>query len=72
MRHQTVHVNGIGMRFAVAGDGRPPGVWREPFTALSEANYRVIAPGLRGSGGSDAAASVESYRIDILHADGLG
>lgn len=82
MQHQTIRVNGIGMRIAVAGEGRPlvllhgfpdtHEVWREQFTALSDAGYRVIAPDLRGYGGSDAPAGVESYRIDILRADVLG
>ena len=81
MQHQTIRVNGIGMRVAVLGEGRPlvllhgfpdtHDVWREQFKALSEAGYRVIAPDLRGYGGSEAPASVESYRIDILRADVL-
>jgi pimeloyl-ACP methyl ester carboxylesterase len=61
----TVQVNGITLGYAMAGTG-PPVVllhgypqtwymWRKVMPALS-ARYTVIAPDLRGSGGSDAPA----------------
>jgi pimeloyl-ACP methyl ester carboxylesterase len=62
----TAQVNGVTLNYAIGGAG-PPAVlvhgypqtwymWRKVMVALAE-RYTVIAPDLRGSGGSDAPAT---------------
>lgn len=46
--------------------------WRHQIPALAEAGYRVLAPDMRGYGGSDAPEAVEEYAIDVLARDVLG
>ncbi len=70
---QTLQVNGIRMRVASQGSG--PLVllchgfpeswhsWRQQLAALAGAGYRAVAPDMRGYGGTDAPASVESYTM---------
>jgi len=43
--------------------------WRSQLAALSAAGYRVAAPDMRGYGGSDAPAEVESYTMLHLVGD---
>jgi pimeloyl-ACP methyl ester carboxylesterase len=42
--------------------------WREQLAGLSE-RYRVVAPDMRGYGGTDAPPRVRDYAIDILARD---
>src|SRR5450432_1874135 len=61
--HRSVSANGTRFHLAESGDG--PLVlllhgfpqfwwtWREQLSSLSQAGYRVVAPDLRGYGGSD-------------------
>ena len=42
--------------------------WRHQFEPLVEAGFRVIAPDMRGYGGSDAPEGIETY--DIFHLTG--
>lgn len=44
-------------------------VWREQIPALVAAGKRVVAPDLRGFGGSDKPQEVEAYRMTHLVAD---
>jgi pimeloyl-ACP methyl ester carboxylesterase len=45
--------------------------WRHQIEPLAEAGYRVLAPDLRGLGGSDQPAAVEAYAMTELTADVL-
>jgi pimeloyl-ACP methyl ester carboxylesterase len=74
---RTVETNGIKLRVAEAGDVKAPLVvlvhgwpeswysWRHQMPVIAAAGYHVIAPDMRGYGGSDKPAAVEDY--DILH-----
>ncbi len=80
----TTHVetNGIRLRVAVEGDG--PLVilvhgwpelwysWRHQIPALAAAGWRVVAPDMRGYGGSDKPHEVEAYGMRTLTADVVG
>ena len=71
LKLQMRDVNGLRMRVATQGTG--PLVllchgfpelwcsWRAQLTALSAAGYRVVAPDMRGYGGTDAPADVAAY-----------
>lgn len=75
---RDVQVNGVRLRIAEMGKG--PLVllvhgwpeswysWRHQMPALAAAGYRVVAPDMRGYGGSDKPEAVESY--DIHHVTG--
>ncbi len=43
--------------------------WRHQMPVLAEAGYRVLAPDMRGYGGSDAPNSVDAYTIQKLTQD---
>lgn len=72
---RTLATNGIHLRIAEMGTG--PLVilvhgwpeswysWRHQITALAAAGYHVVAPDMRGYGGSDRPQAVEDY--DIHH-----
>jgi pimeloyl-ACP methyl ester carboxylesterase len=45
--------------------------WRHQIGPLAEAGYRVLAPDVRGVGGSDRPDAVEAYAISELTADVL-
>jgi pimeloyl-ACP methyl ester carboxylesterase len=75
--HETIHAGGIDVHLAAAGpaDGAPvlllhgfPELWfswRHQLRALAAAGYRVLAPDLRGVGGTAAPANADTY--DLLH-----
>ena len=75
---RTIKTNGINLRIAEMGKG--PLVilvhgwpeswysWRRQMPALAAAGYRVVAPDMRGYGGSDKPAAVDDY--DIRHTTG--
>ena len=79
---QRLAVNGITLRAAVAGDG--PLVilvhgwpelwysWRHQIDPIARAGYRVVAPDLRGYGGSDKPDNVEAYDMVSMMADVIG
>ena len=79
---QTVETNGIRLRAAVEGTG--PLVilvhgwpelwysWRHQIPALVDAGYKVVAPDVRGYGGSDKPYPVEAYDMIELTADVVG
>jgi len=76
---RMVDSGGVGINVATAGQGRPvlllhgfPDSWRlwtQQINALAGNGFRVIAPDLRGHGGSDRPADVASYRMPLLLAD---
>jgi pimeloyl-ACP methyl ester carboxylesterase len=79
-----VETNGITLSVHLAGpeDGPPlllahgwPELawsWKHQIGRLAEAGYRVIAPDLRGFGGSDCPGDPADYGIDTLVADLTG
>ena len=64
-----VDANGTGIEVEVVGEGRPvvllhgfpdsARLWRNQIGPLTDAGFRVIAPNLRGYGGSDQPSEVE-------------
>ncbi len=82
VKHRKIETNGISLHIAEAGEG--PLVilchgfpelwysWRHQIPALAEAGYHVVAPDMRGYGGSDAPESVEAYSIFQLTGDMTG
>jgi pimeloyl-ACP methyl ester carboxylesterase len=75
---RMIKVNGINMRVAEMGKG--PLVilvhgwpeswysWRNQIPAIAAAGYHVVAPDMRGYGGTDKPPNVEDY--DIVHLTG--
>ncbi len=82
--HEQVPTNGIELHVATAGpaDGAPVVLchgfpelwysWRHQMAALADAGYRVLAPDLRGYGGSSRPRDVAAYGSDQLTADLCG
>ncbi|WP_369386587.1 alpha/beta fold hydrolase [Streptomyces sp. CG1] len=82
MRHRTLHVNGIDVHIAEAGEG--PLVillhgfpelwysWRHQLGALAAAGFHVIAPDLRGYGQSTVPPDVEAYGMQAMVDDVVG
>ena len=79
---QHFNTNGITLRAAVKGTG--PLVimvhgwpelwysWRHQIRAVADAGYRVVAPDVRGYGGSDKPHPVEAYDMIQLTSDVVG
>lgn len=78
-----IEVNDIRMRIAEAGDDGPLVLlahgwpeswysWRHQLKYLSELGYRVVAPDMRGYGGTDAPIAVDDYNIENIAADMVG
>ncbi|HEV7694344.1 MAG TPA: alpha/beta hydrolase [Hyphomonadaceae bacterium] len=82
VRFRMVQTNGIRLRVAEMGteNTKAPLVvlahgwpeswysWRHQIPAIAAAGYRVIAPDMRGYGGSDRPPAIEDY--DITHTSG--
>lgn len=80
--HRTIETNGIRMRIAEQGSG--PLVllchgfpeswysWRHQLAALADAGFTVVAPDMRGYGGTDAPAEIEKYTLLHLVGDMVG
>ena len=78
----TIETNGVTLRAAVEGDGPLvilvhgwPELWysrRHQIKPIAEAGFRVVAPDLRGYGGSDKPEAVEAYDMATLMADVVG
>lgn len=74
--------NGITVRAAIEGSGPLlmmvhgwPELWyswRHQIKTIAGAGFRVVAPDMRGYGGSDKPYPVEAYDMDTLMADLLG
>lgn len=79
---QMIETNGIRLRAAIEGEG--PLVimvhgwpelwysWRHQIGPIAKAGYRVVAPDVRGYGGSDRPADVHAYDMASLMADVIG
>jgi pimeloyl-ACP methyl ester carboxylesterase len=79
---QEFETNGINVRAAVEGTG--PLVimvhgfpelwysWRHQIRPIAQAGYRVVAPDVRGYGGSDKPHEVEAYDMETLMKDVVG
>jgi pimeloyl-ACP methyl ester carboxylesterase len=79
MKNTTVTANGIRMHLVEAGEG--PLVilchgfpelahsWRHQMEPLAGAGYRVVAPDMRGYGGTDAPEAQDAYTLCHLSAD---
>jgi len=77
-----IETNGLRVRAAVEGTG--PLVimvhgwpelwysWRHQIRLIADAGYRVIAPDMRGYGGSDKPHAVEAYDMASLMGDVVG
>lgn len=73
IERRSVSCGGIRLNVAAAGDGPPVlllhgfpdsgRLWQHQIEPLVAAGHRVIAPDLRGFGGSDRPTDVEAYRI---------
>lgn len=79
---RMIETNGINMRIAEMGEG-PLVVlvhgwpeswysWRHQIRALAKAGYHVVAPDMRGYGGTDHPEDVNAYNIEELSADVVG
>jgi pimeloyl-ACP methyl ester carboxylesterase len=77
-----VETNGIRVRIATSGEG-PLVVlvhgfpeswysWRHQIPSLAAAGFRVVAPDVRGYGGSDKPQAIEAYAIAQMCADVAG
>ena len=68
-----VMVDGVGINYEVAGEGRPVvllhgfpdsgACWRSQVPVLTAAGFQVIVPDLRGYGDSDKPSEVEAYSL---------
>lgn len=80
--HKYAQTNGIRMHYVEQGEGFPvllihgfPELWyswRHQIPALAEAGFRVIAPDLRGYGGTDKPHAIAAYDIHNLIDDLTG
>jgi epoxide hydrolase A/B len=82
--HEQVPTNDVELHVALAGPSDGPPVvlchgfpelwysWRHQLDALGDAGYRVVAPDLRGYGGSSHPGEVAAYGSDQLTADLCG
>jgi len=78
---QIAKVNGLNMHLVSSGAGQPVvmlhgfpdthAIWRHQIPALAAAGMRVIAPDLRGYGGTDAPTHTAAYSIHFLADDVL-
>jgi pimeloyl-ACP methyl ester carboxylesterase len=83
MKQETLVLTVNGLRMQVQSAGEGPAVvllhgfpdthvvWRKQIAPLMAAGYRVLAPDLRGYGGSAAPLQVSAYRLEHIAADVL-
>lgn len=81
MKQETLLLTVNGLRMQVQSVGQGPAVvllhgfpdthvvWRKQIAPLVAAGFRVLAPDLRGYGGSDAPLAVDAYRLEHICAD---
>ena len=79
---RRVELNGIAMRVLEQGAGplvvlchgfpETSHSWRHQLSGLAEAGYRVVAPDMRGYGGTEAPVAVDRYTLLHLVGDMVG
>jgi pimeloyl-ACP methyl ester carboxylesterase len=79
---RRLQANGLTFNLAEAGSGPPVlllhgfpdcwRLWRHQLPALAEAGHRVLAPDLRGFGGTDKPERAEDYKMRTLVGDAVG
>jgi pimeloyl-ACP methyl ester carboxylesterase len=79
---RRLQANGLTFNLAEAGSGPPVlllhgfpdcwRLWRHQVPALADAGHRVLAPDLRGFGGTDKPERVEDYKMRTLVGDAVG
>lgn len=81
MKQASLLLTVNGLRLQVQSVGQGPAVvllhgfpdthvvWRKQVAPLVAAGFRVLAPDLRGYGGSDAPLAVDAYRLEHICAD---
>ena len=82
LQHRTVEANGIRLHLAEQGSGplvllchgfpETSWSWRRQMQPLADAGYRVVAPDMRGYGGSDRPEPVDQYSLFHLVGDMVG
>lgn len=81
VHHQAI-INGINMHYVEQGQGVPVILchgfphtwysWHKQIPALAQAGYRVIAPDMRGMGGTEGPAQPEAYGLPEINGDLMG
>jgi pimeloyl-ACP methyl ester carboxylesterase len=79
---RRLQANGLTFNLAEAGSGPPVlllhgfpdcwRLWRHQLPALADAGHRVLAPDLRGFGGTDKPERAEDYKMRTLVGDAVG
>jgi pimeloyl-ACP methyl ester carboxylesterase len=79
---RRLQASGLTFNLAEAGSGPPVlllhgfpdcwQLWRHQLPALADAGHRVLAPDLRGFGGTDKPEKVEDYEMRTLVGDAVG
>ena len=82
IEHHQATINGISMHYVAQGQGLPVILchgfphtwysWRHQIPAIADAGFRVIAPDLRGMGGTEGPAQPEEYGLPQINADLMG
>lgn len=82
LKHHQANINGISMHYVEQGEGVPIVLchgfphtwysWHRQIPALAAAGYRVIAPDMRGMGGTEAPAEPEAYGLPEINGDLIG
>ena len=82
IQHHQATINGISMHYVEQGQGLPVILchgfphtwysWRHQIPAIANAGFRVIAPDLRGMGGTEGPAQPEEYGLPQINADLIG
>lgn len=82
LSHHQADINGISMHYVEQGEGIPVILchgfphtwysWHRQIPVLAAAGYRVIAPDMRGMGGTDAPAKPEAYGLPEINGDLMG
>jgi len=82
LQQRDVIANGIRIHFAEQGTGPlvllchgfPEGwySWRDQLTAFAAAGYHVVAPDMRGYGGTEAPSAISAYSIFDIVGDAVG
>ena len=82
LQHHTANINGINMHWVEQGQGIPVILchgfphtwysWSRQIPKLAAAGFRVIAPDMRGMGGTDAPTDPDEYGLPQINGDLLG